>query len=209
MKYTIDKESKRQFEVEGYVELEGVVSASQLDTLDEEITKVLQSREGKEPYLAGRDLWRESPFLQKFFCHNRFSDIAKELLLTPLLHLGADQLLTQDELFYQHHFPEPINLEQLTSIRDTEASFIIALDTHDELPEPWPKMAGNVLFISKKTELNLAELPGSASFLLFTYVTPNSLYVQQESDPNTHYLKTCGYVYGDRLTSKGQPIALR
>lgn len=104
MKYTIDKEHRIFFQKNGSVELEDLLSAEHLSSLNAALNQALAIRCSVLPdqlnrcsserlFLAGRDLWRTDPEMRKWVSHFRFAEIAGELLEQRTLRLGYDQLL--------------------------------------------------------------------------------------------------------------------
>jgi len=50
---------------------------------------------------------------------------------------------------------------------------------------------------------------GEQRYLMLVYTHPTAIYYLEEKDPKTHHLKSLGYVFGDRLNDKLNPIVYR
>ena len=106
MKFSLAKEQRDFFEKHGLLEIEGLISSSQLEVLNSCVLKFMRkeaalerrtvaSVDPKNYFLAGRDLWRENPEIKKIIFHKCFSEIASQLNFRAPFRLGSDQYLPQ------------------------------------------------------------------------------------------------------------------
>lgn len=106
MKFSLAKEQRDFFEKHGLLEIEGLISSSQLEVLNSCVLKfmrkeaalerrTLASVEPQNYFLAGRDLWRENPEIKKIIFHKCFSEIATELNFRAPFRAGSDQYIPQ------------------------------------------------------------------------------------------------------------------
>ena len=74
-----------------------------------------------------------------------------------------------------------------------------------------PKKVGNVVFFTPNCTLEFQELlqPGTARYILLTYVPQTTVYILNQSDSHTHLLKKLGYGFGDKLLDSMHPIVYR
>lgn len=89
---------------------------------------------------------------------------------------------------------------------------------HDEQLKEKPKTIsifskkpGSAVFFTPEKLIDYSELISNqtARYLMIVYTHPKSIYYLQENDPQTHALKGLGYVFGDRLNDKLNPIVIR
>lgn len=106
MKFSLAKEQRDFFEKHGLLEIEGLISSSQLEVLNSCVLKVMKkeaalqrrtvaSVDPQDYFLAGRDLWRENPEIKKIIFHKCFSEIASELNFRAPFRAGSDQFIPQ------------------------------------------------------------------------------------------------------------------
>ena len=106
MKFSLAKDQRDFFEKHGLLEVEGLISSSQLEVLNSCIQKFMKKQAALEKrtvasvdplnyFLAGRDLWRENPEIKKIIFRKCFSEIASELNFRAPFRLGSDQYIPQ------------------------------------------------------------------------------------------------------------------
>ena len=73
------------------------------------------------------------------------------------------------------------------------------------------KKAGNAVFFTPELPIDFSKLitDDSHRYLLITYTHSTAIYYMEENDPQTHVPKSLGYVFGDRLNDKFNPIIYR
>ncbi|HRD55544.1 MAG TPA: hypothetical protein PLC42_04015, partial [Parachlamydiaceae bacterium] len=143
-----------------------------------------------------------------------------ELIEFRPLRFGYDQLFVnskRDDEWnpYKSLILEPAALKDISSLQGVLCAAMICLksDTDSVAVESpfFPKTAGNVTFFSGDALVNFNALMGSGEqrYLMLVYTHPTAIYYLEEKDPKTHHLKSLGYVFGDRLNDKLNPIVYR
>ena len=227
MKIIADPEQIRYFKEHHTIQFDDVLSSSRLDEVNDEIDTLLSRRTGEkkelvatfppaEVYPYARDFWRESESIKKFDCQNRFADLLLSFFVSQRFLLGSDQLLVPEsratigyQPYYPQAFPEPKPLEEQGSIQGVHSALIVCLQGESENTESiFPTHPGSVAVVGPNYPLPFFELGNNFTqrFLLITYARHNAMYLHREEDPNTHYLKSLGYVFGDKLLQKGHPL---
>jgi len=227
MKIIADSEQIRYFKEHHIIQFDDVISSARLEEVNNEIDIVLSKRTGArkeqakklppaEVYPYTRDLWRDSDVIKKFDCQNRFADLVSSFFNTQKFLLGSDQLLVPESAssigyqpYYPQAFPEPKPLEEQSSIQGIHSALIVCLKGESDASDAvFPTHPGSVVMIGPDYLLPLGELEHNHTqrFLLISYVRHDALYLYRKEDPNTHYLKGLGYVFGDKLMQKGHPL---
>jgi len=226
MKIVADPEQIRYFKEHRIIQLDDVVPSSRLNEVNDEIDTILSKRTGAkkevvsqlppaEVYPYARDLWRDGEVIKKFDCQNRFADLLSNFFVSQKFILGSDQLLAPEfsssmgyEPYYPQAFLEPKHLEDLGSIQGVHSALIVCLQGESERDNTvFPTCPGSVTVVDPNYAVPFGELATNLSqrFLMITFADPDALYLYHEGDPNTHYWKSQGYVFGDKLMQKGHP----
>ncbi len=221
MKFVVSAEQRRFFREHGYIEFDELLSQESLKEASEAAGKVLSLRTGAkggalkqlahaDVYPYARNLWMDSDNIKKFDCQGRLSEIALSLAEKKELILGYDQLLLPElssyNSYYSTIFPEALPLSDLSSVQGISCAMIVCLEGSGEMGL-FPAVAGNVTFVSPKTTVDFSVLKENfdKKYFLIVFADMNSVYFLKENDPNTHFNKQRGYVFGDRLAKKGHP----
>lgn len=192
----------------------------------------LKTQHPEALFAAGRDLWRTNEAVQKFVTQKNLAEIASELTNSQVMRLGMDQyFLILNNKFYETvntayhdliHLPHP--LEETICLQGALCGLMIALEDmpegHEDTTEIksefspitiFPKKSGNVIYFDKGALLDWRPLSKQMQtrYLMIVYVQLISVYVNNPQDPNVHSLKQYGYVFGDRLSDKKNPIVVR
>lgn len=218
MKIVLDGGQRRYFFEKGFVELEELVSREKASLILQEIDLVLKKRTcnrtfPEKLYLAGRDLWRDSPVIKAFDCQSRFADMARGALDIERAQLAYDQYLEPAQYpYFAKTFPEGTTLEQISNVQGVVLGLCVCLSgerPRDELP--FPHAPGNVSLIKPETNLSLEQLDGKLyqRFLLVALASHEAIYLPKDGDPCAHSLKKHGYVIGDSLLSHGHPQVIK
>lgn len=186
MKTTITAQQNAFFTKHGFIEFE---------IPHETIFPLIQS---------GRDSWRKSPPLEHFLTRT-LAPLALSLAGKPNLRLGCDQLFSTENRPKQQ-----APLKELFSIQGFAIGAILA--ENPILPErksslgilPLPSRAGNILFF--RTDLILDWPHLSCDIYMVLYALVNAVYIHNQQDPLTHYLKPFGYNFGDQLKNEFHPV---
>jgi len=236
MKFSVAKEHRDFFQKHQAIEFEGLLPPEQVLRFNQAVDEALVQRLGitadkirhqppQKLFLDGRDLWRTNPLLKKMVMHLSCAEIASELIEHKPLRLGYAQLFPQISplLFKTHHnndyalfLQQQISLEACSCLQGVLCGLMLCLtgDGEDETGKPsegidiFAKKAGSGIFFHPDLPIsfqNLQQHPNQR-YLLIVYTHRNTVYRLQPADPQTHALKHCGYVFGDRLTDKLNPI---
>lgn len=211
MKISLSGEQLLFFDRYGYLELEGVFSQKHVIELRESIEGVLRKRTHSEESFSkyGHNLALASETIQKRLCSPSMGKILYSMTKMRPMRYAFDQML------FASYPAKGATLKEITSLSSVLIGAIIALDDTEHLEEqqvnPFtlkelPAAAGSVCFISPETVL---ELDVSGRYLLVVYCGSNPIYIYQEKDPYTHAFKEYGYVFGDRLLDKTNPVVSR
>ena len=106
-------------------------------------------------------------------------------------------------------------LEQISSIQQVLCGWMLCIrgtaEASIQKSRFFPSSPGNGVFFDPKTIIDFTELtlhPDNC-YLLITYTSQAGVYVLNEEDPHTHFLKNYGYSFGDKLIDKYHPILSR
>jgi hypothetical protein len=200
------------FDRYGYLELEGVFSEKHVIELLESVEEILYKRAYpiKGSVLKyGHNLTLASETIQKRLCSPSMGKMLYSMTKTRPIRYGFDQIL------FAPYPPKGTTLKELSSLSSVLIGAIIAFDDIERFEEseaqPFvlkdlPTSSGSICFISPETVL---ELDISGRYLLVVYCGSEPIYIYQEKDPYTHAFKEYGYVFGDRLLEKTNPIVSR
>lgn len=223
MKFAIAKEHYDRFHKEGFVEFEGLITPEQLQLLQDEINSVLKKKmslsdrgllthEAQNIYLQGRNLWQQSEVVKKNLLHKRLASIAAELTDSTCVRFGYDQLIPSG------YAPSSLlSLQESCCLQGILCSALICLAAEeigaddDAPPSLFSQTAGNIVFF--KADLPIDYTPivqkNGSRYLMVVYAQKKAVYIHNDNDPNQHFFKTLGYVFGDRLNDILNPIILR
>jgi hypothetical protein len=227
MKLTLGKDHRHHFEKEGVIEFDGLLSASQLESINtaiESLPKILSQ---------GRDLWRTIPAIKQLVMRTSLAHIAEELMLRSPIRLAYDQLFIFPKSSEPSAFAEvtsktdylamdakPITLAEMSCIQGLFGGVMLCLKGPDKLPlqsekinpTPFSLKAGNGIFLAGDLLLNwpaLFAVRSGATYLLITYCEECSVYIHEDRDPCRHSLRDLGFSFGDRLNDRTHPILKR
>lgn len=237
IKFALAKEHRLHFGKHQILELEGILTPSQILQLKEKIDNIVsysdssnwkQSFSPERHFREGRDLWRKDPLIRKLVTDKGLGKIASELLGGKFLRLGYDQLLpnmaqdTSETTHISSSFAplliKPATLEEISCIQGALCGVCICLrsaesTTENQEPQnsPFSKHEGNAVFFSAEKSIDFSELKRcpQQEFLLIVYAAKTTLYVPNESDAHQHAFKKLGYVFGDRLNDEQNPVICR
>lgn len=224
MKFSLDSEQRSFFNRQHAIEFEGLLSEQDLLSLNQGIAEVYQSLPKslpfKEQFLQGRDLWRKNEQIRKVITHHRLVSLVYELVQEKPIRLGFDQFLPQigeKENFYTEFFKGVSPFQNYSAIQDLLCMAVIYLNGEEkelaDIPNnnPFPAKPGSVVFFSPDYEIDFQHLASrnNQSFLLVGFTRNHSQYLLIEDDPQRHFLKKLGYVFGDKLHDNLHPVLLR
>lgn len=183
MKFAISQDQRELYRKEGSISFADLLDPKELASLNEGIKAVLIPSKRKSPFEQGRDLWRKDENVKKIVQSKRLIDLAFELIQKKPLRLAFDQLIPENS--------EELN--EYSCINNLLGMFFICLED------------GSGSFYLPSTPLPSFE----DRFFMIAYCDKYSQYLFEERDPQVHFLKSLGYVFGDRLNDRLHPILLR
>lgn len=216
MKFAVDSAHRDFFKNNLAIEFQEFFPVEQLHHIREHIKNVLSERlkekgiayakaTGEELYMAGRDMWRGSGDLRKFIVQSKLADIAADLTEERQVRLGYDQYLPLPP--HPKLLSAELTLESASCIRGVLCGVMIGLQDTSEAKSPiFPQKAGNVVYFHPTAPLAFS---AGTEALMIVYTHAKALYVLQPNDPQTHAFKRQGYVFGDSLKDKLNPILKR
>ncbi len=219
MHFSVTSEQQDFFSKQGHIEFEGLVTSDELESLCQALDEVLNKRisQGKkpptEPFLHGRDCWREHPIVKKIVFSRKIAQPIAQLTRKKTLRIGFDHYFKTPAI---NPFPQPItSLQDGSCIKPLVCGLLLRL-TDGPLASgrtavtPCPSQAGNGIFISPSLLIEWEPLfrLENQKFLLITYIGNQALYILEKRDPLTHLLKYQGYGFGDHISPATHPKIL-
>lgn len=184
MKFALSQEQRDFFRKNGWVSFADILDSKELDSLNGGIGAALKPAPRKSLFQQGRDLWRKEERIKKIAQSRRLIDLAFELIQKKPIRLAFDQWIPENSKDLNEH----------SSINNMLGMFIINLTD------------GSASFYLPSTPLPNFE---NSTYLMVAYCDKYSQYLFEERDPQVHFLKSLGYVFGDRLNDQLHPILLR
>lgn len=212
MKFSISLEQRNFLNQKGYIPFYALLSSLELKTLND----ALQSKKLN----AKHDLWRENDTIKQIVFSRRLVNLVYELTNTKPLRIAFDHYLpeksksmldVEKKTSVEEFFENPIPLQDRISINPLVGMFLLILNTDADINEETTVTAGGGYFILPTTTFSLDELsltPNQRLFLI-GYGDSHSQYLYEIRDPEVHFLKTLGYVFGDKLNDHVHPILFR
>jgi hypothetical protein len=209
MKHIIEYSQIEFFKTNRYLQLEGMVKESRLDSICQKINHKKSQiakidHDHQSQILKMHDLFRDIDELKKFLTQQTMAHVLADLTQESAFRLLFDQLLA---------YPLPASLPNPLCVADLSfQGAIIAGILHIEGKESedtiFPSKRGNITFFDPTINLDLNSLiePSSSEFILFAFGLNESRYRFKEKDPHTHLLKNRGYVFGDQLGNQTHPL---
>ena len=232
MRWSLSKEHRDFFLKNQYIEFERFWSpefcsdwAAREDTLLQQKLAAsdpgttLDRRIFEDLFRAGRDLWRDDGLIRKGALDHSLAHLAAELFQKRSIRLGYTQALRQAGQPAPPLSPalakmltSNLSLRQCCCLQDVIGCVAVCLREPDEpVAAPLPSQAGHVSFFTTGFPLQWGEFAkrGRGHWSLIVYADPVALYLHREEDPHLHFLKSLGYVFGDRLNERLHPTLLR
>ncbi len=242
MKIELEAEEIAYFEKNGQIEFYGLIQNDGASFLITAIQKEIQERVKKEAknlietqladapkyrmneapastlFHHGRNLALTSPLVRKILHSRKFVETASLLTRKRPLRWGFDQLMTEEEFFF--NIQEGNSLEESISQSGLVIGCAIVFSQREGDEESESNNGIRVLFFNPgKNYLKSSEssfFSKSASItapqnqvLLFGYTIPTSLYLFNPKDPHAHELKKHGYGFGDHCIDTTHPVLYR
>lgn len=189
MRYNITSQQFDFFQKQGWIVFEELFSKEEASA----IRSLLEDAQTNHR----RDLERENPPLYKALKLSRLGQAAAQLFHKKRIKLAFTE--------FSPAFPQTISLEEISSVSELFGGCLIQLIDHP-LPEypHLPQQIGDVGFYAKHFPIDFSLL--KTPCLLVAFASEKALYIFQENDPSTHFLKKLGYGFGDHLTNETHPI---
>lgn len=228
MKFALTSSHVDFYHKNKFIEIESLINESTLQKMQEEFHHALTEKlktpfrqnTAAKIFLEGHDLWRTHAKLKKYVTQTTWAEIAAELASYQRLRLGFDQFFlggdsSKIDDVYTELLQQNISLADYSSVNEIQCGLMICLSKPDLIDSTTESVfsitPGNAVFFNKDFPIDFTRLPHlpKGQYLLLVYVQHNSVYVLNENDPFTHFLKHLGYVFGDRLNDKLNPIVSR
>lgn len=239
MKFITSNEQQKNFQKNRAIEFEDFLSLKQIDQIKEWIdisiaerihipAHYLEMQSAANLFHSSRDLWRSNIHLQKLILQKNWAEIASELTSKTLLRIAFDQLLIPDlnpektTPFSQLLQQETTTLEEFSTIQGVTCGLMICLESEKNSKEEtvensqeyhsiFPSQPGNAIYFLPNASIDFTKFcrERTGRFLLIVYAQQKSNYIYQPKDPNTHFLKQLGYVFGDPLKETLHPFIYR
>lgn len=231
MKFATDKSHRDYFYKHGIIEFDELFNRDQLHEMNVAIDKILAKRlsipshqlvrqSTNDIFLQGHDLFRQDEALKKLLLHRRLAETAIELTEVRTLRIGYDQLLVGEskkplmETVYNNFLLQEGTLQVKSSMTPIICGLMLCLETPqatENISELFTQIAGNGVYFKPDIPLDLKLLSHmqGGRYLLITFADPRTVYIFNEKDPHTHTLKHLGYVFGDKLSDKLNPLLIR
>lgn len=236
MKFALDSNHLDFFEKNQYIEFDSILTENELKGLQSHLSEALLgsmqlnkkigplTEEGQ--FSAGHDLYQKHPFFRRMVVKRQWAEFAAALIKRKSLRLGYDQ-------FFPGFLPLPVSkenplssytkllgtsqsLEQISSIQDILCGLILCIkapkcDSASENDKFFSLKPGSGVFIGPKLPIHFSELTRRQDYqyLLVAYASPSAVYILNEHDPFSYFLKNYGYAYGDKLKEQFHPIICR
>lgn len=228
MKFSLAKEQRDFFEQKGLLEVEGLITPSQLEILNSCVAEFVKkeaasqrrtvaSVDPQKYFLAGHDLGRENPEIKKVIYHKSFSEVALELNFRAPFRMGYNQYIPQ-----KFNSNENFSLNDISSFQGLLFGYILCLKAEnlesiedsadsDSSESPFSTVPGHVVFLHPDFPIDYSLLKHrqGCEYILVTYIKDKSVYCFQEKNVQTHFLKKLGYGFGDRIKEETHPIVYR
>lgn len=239
MKFAIEGGHRQFFRRHQALEVQGILSEKELNELNLKLQDALAVRLKtsadkiyrelpRSVFYSARDLSRENEYVKKIALNSRFAEIASELTTVRPLRFGFDQLFMtvlpalQDKESFNPYldFMQPdMTFKERCSLRGVVCGLMICLSNENEeegladkeTVSLFPKKAGSAVFFSPEVLFDFNPLiqDNKAKYLMIVYTKSSAIYQLEENDPGTHHMKSLGYVFGDHLSDKLNPILFR
>lgn len=210
MRFVSTADQREFFRKHHFIELEGLLTAQQVQALDATAQEILEARlkiSDSTPWKAGFDLWRDAPLIKKTTQKLSIAHIASELFDTTPLRIAFDQLCVS--LPSPAPFAKDLSLTEISSFKPLAGGILFPLTdlpTEQNPTFPIPQKIGSALFFSPKIPIPwsfLFSMPWR--FLLIAFAPDKSFYRPEPNDVHSPLFKKRGYVFNDLLKEEFHP----
>jgi hypothetical protein len=239
MKFTIDFQHREFFIKNHFIEFDHLVPPDQLESFQHRLHALLIKRQKKDStkksplsakdlFMAGYDVWRDEDVLRKFVTNKVFAEIAAELCEKKPLRLAFDQYfpsnsktISKEKSEYASLLHKKSTLANFSPVQGVVCGLMLCLSgeekKNDETSQHSPELSlfsetpGNGVYFDQDAIINFEEWSSKENhdYLLIVYSIEKAVYIMQPDNPHSNTLKNFGYVYGDRLKDKLNPILVR
>ena len=230
MKLSIESQHRDFLRDNFYIEFEALMTPAHVQELREatadscakqatRATLDLRRFSALELFRCGRDHWRQSDSVRRWATRKQFAEVFADLVMRPKIRLACTQVIggcKEPGLAGSGQALPGETLADICSIQGLLGAVILCLEPfEDEAPEGdtclLPQQVGNAVFVLPEAVIGLQSVNQrrGGRFLVIAYGDNRCVYVRRESDPLTHWLKALGYVYGDRLNDRLNPMLIR
>lgn len=199
MRFAITGQQKSYYNLHRFIEFEDLIS----EDMAKEVARAIRSSK------ISRDLWRESPVIERLSLSKKIAEIAAQLNNKKKLRIAYDQTVQPGMAL-----ESGLVLKQMSCFQKIIGGALIFIDVatpSEEIPEELsfiPRKTGNAIFFVPDVPLDFTPLIASkdALCLLIVYCNDNAIYVRETRDNFTHECKKLGYGFGDKLSNRTHPI---
>lgn len=213
MKFAITLDQRDHLRKKKYIPFLGLLKNGEIALLNNGIEEALTSyvKNGLlSPIFFGRDLWRRSSQVKRIVFSKRLSELAFELLQKKPLRLAYDQIFFEENVHaakpsIRSVYKENISIQAQCCITNLLGLFFFCVKKSLSFNE------GDGFFIlsTATIPLELLEMTQGGRFFAIGYADSFSQYLHEPLDLEVHFLKSLGYVFGDKLNDKMHPILFR
>lgn len=225
MKFAIDSEQRDYFRKMGFIPFADLLNKQELSLLNAGINEALkdgaEKRPGSNAYI-GRDMWRKDDRIKNIVFSKRLIELAYAIVDKKPLRIAFDQYFaveTKPKAPLMLSFSETASIQQQSCISHLQGLFLICIQNdvprataEQKEDSPFDALVqGSGIFLNPANPYPFAALAKTdmRRFLLIAYGDNYSQYLAQPADPQGHFLKSLGYVFGDRLNDRLHPIVYR
>lgn len=208
MKFAVSAEQRDYLRKKGILPIEGLLRAHELRELNLGIAEVQKEFSKQDPWMVGRDLWRRNEKIKKIVFSKRLAELAFELLQKKPLRIAFDQFLPPN-FGLQKTLPKDCSIQEASCITLLHGLYILCLKTDKSDDNDELEAQGGGYFVLPSSPFPFEMIKPSCSYFLIGYGDLFSQYLFQPNDPHVHFLKSFGYVFGDKLHERFHPLLLR
>lgn len=216
MKFAISLDQRDHLRKSGFIPFLKLLKQEELVLLNEGIEHVLDREKKKTTSFSflGRDLWRQSTEVKRVVFSKRLAELAFDLLQKKPLRLAFDRFLFKEDCkegpTASELYGDGLSLQAHSSMTNLLGVFFLCLGKRVSF-DTWSLEAGDGFFAVSSTAIpeELLKAIQESQFFAIGYVDTFSQYLHEDRDLEVHFLKSLGYVFGDKLNDQLHPILLR
>lgn len=209
MHWTVSTQHKDFFQENHSIIFDELINEETLILLKEDLRHEIQKLGPNAFAYSGKDLCSKITSLNKFCSNKQWAKIFGELSLQKNIRFGYTQVFypqkTSSISLKNELYPPSCTIQEASSIQGCLGGILFPLNdaASQEIAKP-----GSALFFNKNylIPFDVFSKDETAIFLMIVYCEKNSVYVHNINDPQTTYLRSFGYNYGDRLNDKINPL---